>query len=208
MTAKRAPKIDQLLRLAQTPLRARDLAAAGISRTNLKRLVERDELRKVDRGLYLAVDADVTEHHSLAEVAKRVPHAVVCLHSALRVHELTTESPHAVWILIERQLHAPKVKYPKIVVFRASGDALTWGVETLTIDGVKVRITTPAKTVADCFRYRTRSGEDVAIEALRDFIRKTRGRGEKRGYSMDELTKAAKVDQVETVMRPYIKALL
>lgn len=208
MATKRASTIDRLMRLAQTPLRARDLAAAGISRSNLRRLVDRDVLRKVDRGLYLAVDADVTEHHSLAEVAKRVPHAVICLHSALRVHELTTESPHAVWILIGRQLHAPKVKYPKILVFRASGDALVWGVETRTIEGVEVRITTPAKTVADCFRYRTRSGEDVAIEALRDFIRKARGRGEKRGYTMDELTKAAKVDQVETVMRPYIKAML
>src|SRR4051812_11611725 len=117
-------KVDRLLRMARTPLRARDLDAARIPRTYLKRLVERDLLRKVDRGLYLAVDADVTELHSLAEVAKRVPHAVVCLHSALLVHELTSEAPHAVWILIDRQLNAPRFKYPKLTVFRASGDAL------------------------------------------------------------------------------------
>jgi predicted transcriptional regulator of viral defense system len=197
----RSKKTTRLLRLARTaPIRARDLDKAGIPRAYLGRLRERGLLEQVDRGLYRRVDAPVTELHTLVEVAKRVPHGVVCLLSALQVHELTTEAPHAVWIMIDRHARMPKISYPKLEVVRASGPARDHGVERRTIEGVPVRITTAAKTIADCFRYGRRVGLDVAIAALRDYRRKHRG-------GMDALVAAARADRVYTRMRPYLEAL-
>src|SRR5262245_56140587 len=104
-----ANKVDLLLALARKgPVRARDLAAGGVPRAYLRRLCDRGLLEQVDRGLYRLADAPVTELHSLAEVAKRVPDAIVCLVSALQIHELTTEAPHAVWVLIDRHARTPK----------------------------------------------------------------------------------------------------
>jgi predicted transcriptional regulator of viral defense system len=194
-------KTEALIRLARKrPIRARDLDRAGIPRAYLRRLTDRGMLERVDRGLYRAADAPASELQSLAEVASRVPHAIICLLSALQVHGLTTEVPHAVWVMIERHARKPNMGYPKLEVVRASGRAHTHGVQTRAVDGVRVRITTPAKTVADCFRYRHRVGLDVAIEALRDYLRKHRG-------GMNALVDAARADRVSSLMRPYIEAL-
>jgi predicted transcriptional regulator of viral defense system len=144
-------------------------------------------------------DAETTELASLAEVAKRVPHAVICLLSALQVHGLTTELPHAVWVLIDRHARAPKVAYPKLEVVRASGEARTHGVETRVIEDVQVQVTSAAKTVADCFRYRRHVGLEVALAALREYLRTHRG-------GREALSAAARADRVHAFMRPYLEA--
>jgi predicted transcriptional regulator of viral defense system len=198
----RTTKTDALLRLARKgPFRARDLDSAAIPRAYLRRLSASGLLEQVDRGLYRLADAPVTELNSLAEVTRRVPHAIVCLLSALQVHELTTEAPHAVWLMIDRHARRPKLTYPKIEIVRASGPAREHGVETRTVEGVRVRLTNPAKTVADCFRYRQHVGLDVAMAALRDYLRRYRGGG------IDRLVEAARADRVYTLMRPYLEAL-
>lgn len=194
-------KTRTLLRLARKgPVRARDLADAGIPRAYLRRLCDRGLLEQVDRGLYRLADAPVTELSSLAEVSKRVPHAVICLLSALQVHGMTTEAPHAVWVLIDRHARLPKVASPTLEVVRASGAAREHGVETRMVDGVKVHLTTPAKTVADCFRFRRHVGLEVALAALRDYLKKRKG-------SIDALVEAARVDRIHAFVRPYLEAL-
>lgn len=194
-------KTTTLLRLARKgPVRARDLDDAGIPRAYLKRLCARGLLEQVGRGLYRLADAPVTELSTLAEVSKRVPHAAICLLSALQVHGMTTEAPHAVWVLIERHARTPKVTSPTLEVVRASGGALTHGVEARVIEGVKVRLTTPAKTVADCFRFRRHVGLEVALAALKDFLQRRKG-------SIDALVEAARADRIYTFMRPYLEAL-
>jgi len=205
-----ATKTSELLRLAGSgPLRTRDVDAAGIPRVYLQRLCERGLLERVDRGLYRLPEAPVTELHSLVEVARRVPHATIALLSALQVHGLTTEAPHAVWILIDRHARTPKVTYPKLEVVYASGPALAHGVETRTIEGVPVRLTTPAKTVADCFRYRRHVGLEVALAALRGYLQRPVARGEARraGSHIDDLVASARADRVSAVLRPYLEAL-
>jgi predicted transcriptional regulator of viral defense system len=195
------PKTRELLRLAgKGPVRARDLDAHGIPRAYLKRLVARGDLEQIDRGLYRLVDAPATELSALADVSKRVPHAVVGLLSALQAHGMTSEVPHAVWVFVDRRARVPKVASPKLEVVRASGLARTHGVETRVIDGVKVQLTSPAKTVADCFRFRRHVGLEVAIAALRDYLAKRKG-------SVDALLQAARADRVEALMRPYVEAL-
>ena len=181
-------------------IRSRDLDAIGVPRTVLKRLVDRGDLMRRSRGVYTAADHEATRHTDLAEVCARAPKATVCLISALEFHELTTQIPHAVWIMINRIGRRPKIDHPPIRVVHASGEALTYGVEIHAIEGVDVRVTSPAKTVADSFKYRDHVGLDVAIEALRDCLRH-------RKATPSQVYEMAKIDRVATTIRPYFEAL-
>jgi predicted transcriptional regulator of viral defense system len=187
-------------------LRARDLAERGFSRQRIKRLVDRGEIERLGRGLYSLPDAEITRHHSLAEVCKRAPHAVVCLASALQFHDLTTQSPAEVWILIDKYARAPHLNYPPLRVFRASGEMLTSGVEEHLIEGVTVLVTNVPKTVADCFKYRNKIGLDIALEALKESLRRTPGT-KIRPTTREEIRRYARLCRVECVMQPYLEAL-
>lgn len=199
---RKTSKSNQVLNIVRKSgiLRARDLASQSIPRTYLKRLQERGLLVKETRGLYKLPDAEVTENHGLAEACKLVPHGVVCLLSALQFHKLTTQAPSEVWLALDRKARAPRERGQALRLVRMSGRALTEGVERHRIEGVTVKIYKPAKTVADCFKYRNKIGLDVALEALRDYRQKYRS-------GMDELYRFAKLCRVERVMRPYLEAL-
>ena len=158
-------------------------------------------VERVSRGLYRLTDLPPLANPDLAIVAARVPDGVVCLISALAFHDLTTQIPHRVQLAIPRGRKAPRIDHPPVEVFRFSAAALESGVETHAQDGVKVRVYSPEKTLADCFKHRNRIGLDVAIEALRLWR-------QRRGVSVEELLRQAKVCRVERVMRPYLEATL
>jgi predicted transcriptional regulator of viral defense system len=181
-------------------LRPRDLKQRGLPSDYLWRLYRKDKLERVGRGLYAFPNADIGEHHSLVEAALRVPHGIVCLLSALRFHELTTQSPFEVWMAIEMKARRPKEKIIPLRIVRFSGEAFTDGVETHRVEGVEIRVYNPAKTVADCFKYRNKIGLDVAMEALRDCWRKKLA-------TSDDLWRYAEVCRVARVMRPYMESL-
>jgi predicted transcriptional regulator of viral defense system len=180
-------------------VRLRELQAHGVSKAAVLRLCERGELRRIGRGLYALPDRDLGEHESLIEVAKRVPDGIVCLLSALRFHGLTTQNPSEVWLAIERKARKPRIEWPPLRVVWWSGEAFAFGVAEKKVSGVQIRITSPAKTVADCFKYRHKIGLDVALEALRDYRRSRR--------SLDELHRATEICRVERVVRTYLEAL-
>ncbi len=180
--------------------RPRDVEGAGLSRTALGRLVTAGTLERVGRGLYAPSNARVTQHHTLVEAAKRVPLGVVCLLSALQFHGLTTQNPHEVWMAIDGKARKPVADWPPLHVVRFSGEALTYGIEPHGIEGVEVRLTSREKTVADCFKYRNKIGLDVALEALRGYLRSKR-------RSVDDLVRAAEVCRVAKIMRPYLEGI-
>ena len=153
-------------------LRPRDLQSKGLPTDYLWRLHQKEKLEKVGRGMYAIPGAGLSEHQTIVQAALRVPHGVVCLLSALRFHDLTTQSPFEVWMAIDGKARSPKEDIIPLRIVRFSGKALTAGVETHSIEGVKVKVYNPAKTVADCFKYRNKIGLDVAIEALRDCWRR------------------------------------
>lgn len=194
-----AEKLIDLVR-SQGLIRPRDLLSLGIPRISLTRAVRRGQLERLGRGLYGLPGREVSAHGALAEVARRVPRGVVCLLSALRFHGLTSQAPFEVWLAIENKAMAPKFDYPPLRIVRFSGAALTEGVEEHVVDGVTVRVTGVAKTVADCFKYRNKIGLDVALEALREAWREKR-------MSSDDLWRYAKVCRVANVMRPYLDSL-
>ena len=181
-------------------IRPRDLNERGLPTVALTRLVRQGLLQRVGRGLYAIPDRPVSEHGALAELARKHPQAIICLLSALRLHELTTQSPFEVWLAIPNKARSPKMDYPPLRIVRFSGAALAEGIEERVIDGVLVRVTNVARTVADCFKFRKKIGLDVALEALQEAWRAKR-------LSMDELWRYATLCRVANVMRPYMESL-
>jgi predicted transcriptional regulator of viral defense system len=194
-------RTDAVLRMVKDSgvLRPKDLDSHGIPREYLRRLRDRGLLIQAGRGLYVMSDSGFPEHLSLAEACKRVPHGVVCLLSALRFHDLGTQLPFQVWLAIDSKARRPRVDYPPLRIVRFSGHALSDGVEEHSIESATVRVFCPAKTVADCFKYRNKIGLDVALEALRECRRE-------RKCSEADLWRYAGVCRVANVMRPYLEA--
>jgi predicted transcriptional regulator of viral defense system len=181
-------------------LRASEAIALGIHPRTLYRLRDENRLVTVSRGLYRLANLPELSDPDFVSVATRIPHAVICLVSALAYHEITTEIPHEVSIALPRTVKRPQLDYPPLRVFWFSGGALTEGIEEHKIDGVNVRIYGPEKTVADCFKFRNKIGLDVAIEALK-LCR------ERKGSTPRKLLHYARICRVERVMRPYLEAL-
>ena len=181
-------------------IRSKDLAELGIPRTYLQRLTEAGVLDRVARGTYRLVDYPATELATLVEAARRVPHGILCLLSALQVHEIGAQLPDKVWIAIDRKAWKPRVEGIPLRVVRFSGPALTEGVETHRVEGVTLAVYSPAKTVADCFKYRNKIGLEVALEALEHCRRSRKCRNE-------DLWCYAGIDRVQRVMRPYMEAI-
>ena len=182
-------------------LRPQDLQKKGLPSDYLWRLHKQGKLEKVGRGMYAVQGAELSQHQTVVQAALRVPHGVVCLLSALRFHDFTTQSTFEIWMAIDVKARAPKEEIIPLRIVRFSGKALTAGVETHTIEGAAVKVYNPAKTVADCFKYRNKIGLDVAIEALRDCWRKKLA-------TSDELWHYAKVCRVARVMRPYLESVV
>lgn len=181
-------------------VRPRELEARGISRAQLSRLVEDGLVLREARGLYVVARHAPTAAHTLAQVAKRVPEGVFCLLTALRFHGLTTQSPAEVWIALPEKARRPRLEYPRLRIARFSGEALTEGIMERRAEGVTLHVYSPAKTVADCFKYRNKIGIDIAVEALRDFNRRYRG-------GATELARFARICRVARVMQPYLDAI-
>lgn len=182
-------------------LRARDLREAGIHPEYLRRLHGKGQLKRLVRGLYTLAGRDVSPNIALAQAAKWLPHGVICLLSALRFHEIGTQNPFEVWIALDRKARTPRIQSPPLRVMRFSGKAFTSGVKEHRIEGVSVKVYSPAKTVVDCFKYRNKIGIDVAVEALKGAIRS-------RKCTPAQIHELAQVCRVTKVMTPYLEALL
>jgi predicted transcriptional regulator of viral defense system len=181
-------------------LRSRDLERLGVSRTSVGALLESGDLLRVARGVYVPATHELTEKHSLAVACARVPHGIICLLSALAFHGLTVQNPSSVWMAIAPSARKPAPSMPPIRIARFSGPALTSGIEIHRTEGVRIRVYSVAKTVADLFKYRNKIGTDVAVEALRETLRTRRA-------SMNEIVRAAKICRVSRVMKPYLEAI-
>jgi predicted transcriptional regulator of viral defense system len=180
--------------------RSKHLEEAGVSRTQIRRLVERGVIERVGWGLYRSPDASQSERADLAEAARLVPGGVVCLLSALRFHGLTTQNPFEVWLAIDRKAWRPQVDHPPLRFVYLSGLSLSEGVQRHPVDGVPVRVYSAAKTVADCFKFRNKLGTDVAVEALRAY-RDAHPKG------LDAVWRFAEINRVARVILPYLEAV-
>jgi predicted transcriptional regulator of viral defense system len=193
------PVLPTLLR-NKGVFRLRDAKAVGLHPEQVRRLTRQGHLTRLGRGLYAPASAEPGEYHTLAEIAKRVPKGIVCLLTALRFHALGTQHPREVWLAVDRRAAIPKLDLAPVRIVRMSGVALTAGIEEHEVEGVTVRVTSPARTVVDCFKFRNKIGVDVAVEALRDYRRLRKG-------TVDELWHQAEQLRMTRVIRPYWDAI-
>ena len=183
-----------------TFFRPRDIASLGVSHRQLQNLVSKGLVEDFGHGLYRLSEVEPTEVETIAMVAAAVPNAIMCLLTALCFHEIGTQLPHQVWIAIDRKARKPAHPPAQVRVVRFSGAMLKYGVTHKSALGVPFRITSPARTVVDCFRYRKKFGLDIAMEALDDAVRSNI-------TTVDEILRAAEVCRVRTVMDAYLYAL-
>ena len=182
-------------------LRTAEALRAGIHPHTLYAMRDAGTLERISWGVYRLAERPPLGNPDLVTVAKRVPNGVICLISALAFHDLTTQIPHEVHLALPRGAEEPRLDFPPIRTFRFTGKSFTEGIEIHRLDGVPVRIYSPEKTLADCFKFRNKIGLDTVIEALR-FYR------ERRKIKVEELMRLASVCRVQKVIRPYIEALL
>jgi len=180
--------------------RLADLRAAGVTAATLTRMANDGEVVRLARGLYQLADAELDAQHSLAEAASRVPKGIICLTSALAFHGLTDQLPRKVWIAIGVRDWAPEPSSPPLRIVRMTNALLGDGVETHTIESVRVKVFSIAKTVADCFRHRRSVGLSVALEGLQEALRQ-------RKVTPAAMSRQAAKSGVASVMRPYLEAL-
>jgi len=196
--SKEQAVIDLAIKLGT--IRIKDLLDRGIHPEFARRLVLKDILARSGRGLYTLAGSEITEHHDFAFVGKRLPKGVICLTSALRFHGIGTQLPRKIWLALEKGSAQPRLSYPPISVVRLSGASFSEGIDVHAIEGVPVRIYNPAKTVVDCFKFRSRIGLEAAIEAVRECLHE-------RKATSDDIYRYAKICRVWNVMKPYLEAL-
>ena len=180
-------------------LRTTEALAAGIHPRTLYAMRNNGQIETLARGVYRLASLPPMANPDLATVAKRVPNGVICLISGLAFHELTTQIPHDVHLAITRTARRPSLAFPPLHIYRFSSEAFEAGVETHTMDGIPVRVYSPEKTLADCFKYRGKIGMDVVLEALRTYRRQKQ--------EFQKVLEHAKICRVERLMRPYLEAL-
>jgi len=185
-------------------IRAKDLSDRDIPRYKLTELVNSGVLEHVTKGVYRKSDHEFGVHHDMAIAMKLMPKGVICLLSALNFHELGTQYADGVWVGLPNKARTPQVDYPVIHRMYFSDTAMKKYVEVHEVEGVKCRIASAARTVAECFKYRNKIGLDVALEALNEFWRYRK----ERGYTMNDLTKAATMLRVKKVMSPYLEMMV
>jgi predicted transcriptional regulator of viral defense system len=199
--SNRLQQAEKIFRKHGGLLRTTQALTLRIHPRTLYALRDSGRLIQVSRGLYELAEKKMTAHHTLAIACKRVPMGIICLLSALRFHDLTTQAPFEVWMAIDRLRRKPNEQRLALRIFRFSGQALQAGVEKHKVEGIEVRVYNPAKTVVDCFKYRNKIGLEVALEALREGWRERR-------FTMDDLWRYGKICRVTNVMRPYLEALV
>lgn len=197
-------KRDEILKILSEHevIRARDLADHGIAPEYLNSLEEEGVVERLARGVYASKTFTANEHFDLVIVQKRVPCGVFCLLTALSFHGLTTQIPGEVQVAVRRGKHTPSLDWPPLSVFRISESQFDAGIERHELEsGPTLRVYSPARTVADCFKFRNQVGLDVAMEALRDYLAKSEA-------SVDEIMKYAEICRVKNVIRPYLEAIV
>jgi len=199
MTKAERKAIEAIARLGGMA-KTRDILASGVHSDTLYRMRDSGSIQCVSRGLYQLPDSEIVDP-DLETVLKKVPRGVVCLISALSLHDITTEIPHEVYVALPRGAEKPRIDYPPVRYFWMSGDAYSEGVETRSIGSSSIPVYCVEKTLADCFKYRNKIGMDVALEALRFYRERIRFDGSK-------IMHYARICRVEKVMRPYLEATL
>ena len=201
MHSNRFQRAVSIFKQKGSVLKTAEVLKAGIHPSTLYALVKNGKLERISRGVYRLTDSPPLSNPDLILVAKRIPKGVICLLSALSFHDITTHIPHEIHIALSFGAEEPRLEYPPIRTFRFSNTAFTEGIQTHRIDRVEIKVYSPEKTLADCFKFRNTIGLDTAIEALKLYR-------DRRDMKIDEIMRFATICRVTKIMRPYLEAIL
>ena len=182
------------------PFSVGEIRAAGIPSQILADFRRQGKIERLSRGVYLPSNSESTENLSLQIAALKVPNGVVCLLSALRFHNFTTQLPHEIWLTVKQHSRIPRLESPELRITTMTEGAFQFGIEEHDLDGIKVKVYSAAKTVADCFKFRNKIGLDTVMEAVR-FYR------ERKSINIDNLMYFADICRVKKVIQPYLEAI-
>ncbi|PSB57892.1 type IV toxin-antitoxin system AbiEi family antitoxin domain-containing protein [Chamaesiphon polymorphus] len=182
-------------------IRTAQAIEVGIHPRTLYQLRDSGCLEQISRGVYRLVEGDPISDPDLFTVATRIPQGVVCLVSALAIYQITTQIPRAVEIALPRGSESPRLDYPPIAIHRFSAASFDAGIETHEVDGVPLRVYSPEKTIADCFKFRHQLGMDIVLEALVLYR-------QRKGANWGAILEYAQICRVRGAIKPYLEAML
>lgn len=182
-------------------LKTSQALALGIAPRTLYAMRDSGLLRQISRGTYQLADQEPLSSPDLVSVAKRIPKAVICLISALYFYDLTSQIPHKIYIALPQQAEKPRLEFPPLHIVWLSDKVYSAGITEQFVDGIPVKVYSIEKTIADCFKFRNKIGKDVALEALKEYLKKP-------DRDIDSLLSFARIDRVESSVFPYLEALL
>ncbi len=201
MTRKTFKTAEKIFRENNGILRTGKAKQLGINEPTLIQMCNEGLLVKESRGLYRLADLPPLSNPDLVQVAIRVPSSVICLISALNIYQLTTQIPYKIYIALPREVKAPRIEYPPLDIVYLSKKPYSAGIEEHILDGIIVRVYSREKTIADCFKFRNKIGLDIALEALKDYLRQP-------NRDIQEILGYASINRVEKILRPYLQAAL
>lgn len=181
--------------------RMKDMKERGFQTRQIQALVESGSIVKVKPGMYRLANIQLGESHGIVEVCMAMPKAVICVSSALAYHGLTTFIPTAISYAIPRSDKPIKLTHPPTEVYYFSPSQYAIGIEHHDTKAGRIRIYGTEKTICDCFRFRRKLGEDIALEGLKAYLRR-------RNRNLDMLMKFARTCRVESILSHYVKAIV
>lgn len=200
MTKDSFEKAYELFRQNNGLLRTSQAKKLGINEATIMLMEEEGILLKEGRGLYRLADYPPLSNPDFVQVSTRIPNSVICLISALNFHKLTTQIPHKVFVALPRGTKRPQIDYPPLEFIWPIERIYSAGIDDHVIDGVPIKIYNKEKTIADCFRYRSKVSLSIAIESLKDYMNTPKP-------DLDTLINYATIDRVDKIIIPYIKAI-
>lgn len=182
-------------------IKTKDAINAGIHPRTIYKLRDDGVIEEISRGVFRIKNMKPISEPDIVTVAMRIPNAVICLISALSYYNITTQIPRMVFIALAKGSETPRINYPPVSVHRFSEESFTEGIQEHDVDGIKVKIYNPEKTIIDCFKFRNKIGSDVAIEALKLYKTKYK-------FNINKLLEYAKICRVENIVKPYLEATI
>ncbi len=201
MTNQAIDHATQLFFAHEGILKTSQALALGIAPRTLYAMRDSGLLRQLSRGTFQLADQEPLSNPDLVSVAKRIPRAVICLISALHFYGLTSQIPHKIYVALPQSAEKPRFDFPPLDIIWLSEKIYSEGITEQSIDGISIKVYSIEKTIADCFKFRNKIGIDVALEALKEYLKMPHRNIERLMYS-------ARIDRVETLLSRYLEALL
>ncbi len=194
-------KLKKFFKLNKGYARSKDLIVAGVYSRDISEALADGIITRIKPGLYKLSGYNVRENSGLVDVCKANPSIVICLLSALEYYDMTLQNPPVIYAAIVNNGRKINISYPPVKYFYFSKKLHELGIVNVTAPGGTFKVYDLEKTICDLFRFRKKIGEDIAIEGLKNYIRKT-------NYNIGKLLDYAAKCRVKNIIMPYLKALV